>query len=84
MSEPRSIRLDAGTAVTLSSFVVRHPGWSQAGAIARLLDEALRKDAHPAIVFRDGPTGRRAGIIAGPDVWEIIRASAIPVRQSRT
>ncbi len=23
------------------------------------------------ITFRDGPTGRRAGLIAGPDVWEI-------------
>jgi hypothetical protein len=23
------------------------------------------------ITFRDGPTGRRAGLIGGPDVWEI-------------
>ena len=23
------------------------------------------------ITFRDGPTGRRAGLIIGPDVWEI-------------
>lgn len=23
------------------------------------------------IVFRDGPLGRRAGVIGGPDVWEI-------------
>jgi hypothetical protein len=22
------------------------------------------------ITFRDGPTGRRAGLIGGPDVWE--------------
>ncbi len=27
---------------------------------------------HPGVVFRDGPTGRRAGLAAGPDVWEII------------
>lgn len=26
---------------------------------------------HPEIVFRDGPSGRRAGLVAGPDVWEI-------------
>lgn len=26
---------------------------------------------HPAIVFRDGPAGRRAGVTGGPDVWEI-------------
>lgn len=29
-------------------------------------------DDHPGIVFRDGPTGRRAGLAAGPDVWEVI------------
>ena len=23
------------------------------------------------ITFRDGPTGRRAGLITGPDVWEV-------------
>lgn len=27
--------------------------------------------AHSEIVFRDGPSGRRAGLAAGPDVWEI-------------
>lgn len=26
------------------------------------------------IVFRDGPTGRRAGLAGGPDVWEVIAA----------
>lgn len=29
---------------------------------------------HPGIMFRPGPTGRRAGLAAGPDVWEIVRA----------
>lgn len=27
---------------------------------------------HPGIVFRDGPAGRRPGLAAGPDVWEVI------------
>ncbi len=27
---------------------------------------------HPGIVFRDGPSGRRAGLTTGPDVWEVI------------
>lgn len=31
-------------------------------------------DAHPGVVFRDGPSGRRAGLASGPDVWEIVRA----------
>ncbi len=29
-------------------------------------------EAHPGVVFRDGPSGRRAGLAAGPDVWEIV------------
>lgn len=32
----------------------------------------MRIDAHPGIVFRDGPAGRRPGLAAGPDVWEVI------------
>lgn len=38
-----------------------------------LIEEGLRMQAHPGIVFRQGPTGRRAGLMAGPDVWELIR-----------
>jgi hypothetical protein len=34
----------------------------------------MRMDEHPGIVFRDGPMGRRAGLAAGPDVWEIMAA----------
>jgi hypothetical protein len=26
---------------------------------------------HPLIIFRDGPVGRRAGVMGGPDVWEV-------------
>lgn len=29
---------------------------------------------HPGVVFRDGPTGRRAGLAGGPDLWEVIAA----------
>lgn len=38
----------------------------------RFVDEALRAEEHPGIVFRPGPTGRRAGLVGGPDVWEVI------------
>ena len=37
----------------------------------RLIDEGLRMEAHPGVVFRDGPSGRRAGLASGPDVWEV-------------
>ena len=34
----------------------------------------MRMEDHPGVVFRDGPSGRRAGLAGGPDVWEIIAA----------
>lgn len=34
-------------------------------------EERERAETHPGIVFRSGPAGRRAGLAAGPDVWEI-------------
>jgi hypothetical protein len=37
----------------------------------RYAEEGTRRDEHPMITFRDGHTGRRAGLIGGPDVWEI-------------
>jgi len=37
-----------------------------------LIDEGLRMAEHPGIVFRDGPTGRRAALAMGPDVWEVV------------
>lgn len=40
----------------------------------RYIEEGLRADSHPGIVFRDGPAGRRAGLSSGPDIWEIIGA----------
>jgi hypothetical protein len=38
----------------------------------RYIDEGMRIDDHPGIVFRDGPAGRRPAVAAGPDVWEVI------------
>jgi hypothetical protein len=40
----------------------------------RYIDEGMRLDRHPGIVFREGPAGRRAGVAGGPDVWEIVAA----------
>jgi hypothetical protein len=41
---------------------------------ARYVDEGLRMDEHPGILFRDGPAGRRATVVGGPDVWELVGA----------
>lgn len=29
-------------------------------------------DAHPMVVFRDGPSGRRPALMGGPDVAEVV------------
>ncbi len=48
-------------------------GESRSRLATRLIDEGLRMDSHPGIVFRPGPGGRRPGLAGGPDVWEIAR-----------
>lgn len=41
----------------------------------RYISEGMRLDRHPGIAFRAGPAGRRAVVIGGPDVWEVISAA---------
>jgi hypothetical protein len=50
----------------------RELGESKSRPAERLIDEGLRMEEFPGIVFRAGPTGRRAGLARGPDVWEVI------------
>lgn len=50
----------------------RRSGLNKSRLAERYIDEGMRMEDHPGIVFRDGPTGRRAGLAAGPDVWEVI------------
>jgi len=50
----------------------RQRGEPKSRLAERLIDEGLRMEAHPGIVFRDGPAGRRPGLAGGPDVWEVI------------
>lgn len=74
-STPTSVRwTDPAIQQRLTTFTAHHPGMSASSAISTLVDEGLRMHEHPAIVFRDGPTGRRAAVAAGSDVWEIIRS----------
>jgi hypothetical protein len=50
----------------------RRRGEARSRTAERLIDEGLRMEDHPGIVFRDGPAGRRAALAGGPDVWEVI------------
>lgn len=38
-----------------------------------LLDEGLKTRRFPGVVYRAGPAGRRAALVGGPDVWEVVR-----------
>jgi predicted DNA-binding protein len=48
-------------------------GQSRARVAERMIDEGIQIEEFPGILFRSGPTGRRAGIVGGPDLWEIVR-----------
>ena len=50
----------------------RAAGETLSDRLRRYAEEGVRRDEHPLITFRDGPTGRRAGLIGGPDVWEVV------------
>jgi hypothetical protein len=45
---------------------------SSSALAEELIEEGLRVRRHPRVVFRDGPSGRRAGLAGGPDVAEVI------------
>jgi len=47
-------------------------GTNKSRLAERYVDEGTRMDEHPGIVFRGGPTGRRAALAGGPDIWETI------------
>ncbi len=61
---------------------LRHQLAARAGAesttvtelIERFVREGLASAAHPGIVFKPGPAGRRAALAGGPDVWEVLAA----------
>lgn len=69
--KPFSLRLGERTLARLADGA-RRRGESRARTAERLIDEGLRMQDHPGIVFRDGPAGRRAALASGPDVWEVI------------
>ena len=74
MATPSSIRFEPDVLRRLNAYVAAHPGTTLSSAGNRLVDEALRSQEHPSVIFRDGPAGRRARLVGGPDVWEVIRA----------
>ncbi len=70
MSVNVSVRLDDALAESLR-LRARAAGETLSDRLRRYAEEGTRREEHPLITFRDGPTGRRAGLLGGPDVWEI-------------
>jgi hypothetical protein len=66
------VRLDPGLVDRLDE-QSRHAGQTRTQLTKTLLEEGLRMAAHPGIVFRSGPAGRRPGLAGGQDIWEIAR-----------
>jgi hypothetical protein len=70
-AQPISIRLPEQTIDRLADRAGRSNMPSRTLA-QRYVEEGLRMDEHPLIAFTDGPAGRRARLLGGPDVWEAI------------
>jgi len=47
-------------------------GESKAHLARQLIEEGLRMEAHPGIIFKPDLFGRRAAVSGGPAVWQII------------
>ena len=73
MTTPLSIRFTPSLLDRLRQRARAMTGASAAGLAQRLIDEGLRMADHPGVIFKDGPSGRRAALAYGPDVWEVIK-----------
>jgi hypothetical protein len=73
MARPTSFRLPSDLLERLDAEAAT-TGTSVTALVTSVLDEGLKTRRFPGVVYRDGPTGRRAGLIGGPDVWEVVRA----------
>src|SRR5271156_4979984 len=73
MTTPLSIRFDAALLARLRRRAGATAGSTTSALAQRLIDEGLRMADHPGVIFKDGPSGRRAALAYGPDVWEVIK-----------
>jgi hypothetical protein len=73
MTTPLSIRFDAALLARLRRRAAATAGSTASGLAQRLVDEGLRMADHPGVIFKAGPSGRRAALAYGPDIWEVIK-----------
>jgi hypothetical protein len=70
---PKSYRLPAELKTRLVERAAAE-GLTQTALVSRILEEGLKTTTYPGIVYRNGATGRRAALVNGPDVWEVVLA----------
>jgi Ribbon-helix-helix protein, copG family len=68
-----SIRLEDDLRKRLATLAAAE-GTTVTELIERFVREGLDSASHPGIVFKPGPSGRRAALAGGPDVWEVLAA----------
>lgn len=68
-----SIRLEDGLRERLAALAATE-GTTATELIERFVREGLDCTEHWGIVFKAGPSGRRAALAGGPDVWEVVAA----------
>jgi hypothetical protein len=73
MTTPLFIRFDPALLARLRRRAAAATGANTSALAQRLIDEGLRMADHPGVIFKDGPTGRRASLAYGPDIWEIVK-----------
>ena len=69
-----SVRMNRETAARIRARAEAR-GERLSDALRRYAEEGDRAESHPGIVFRPGPSGRRAALAGGPDIWEILFAA---------
>ena len=72
MPRPTSFRLPEELLDRLEA-ESRSVGASITQLVSSLLDEGLKTRRFPGVVYRSGPMGRRAALVGGPDLWEVVR-----------
>jgi hypothetical protein len=69
-----SVRMNRETAARIRARAEAR-GERLSDALRRYAEEGDRAESHPGITFRSGPSGRRAALAGGPDIWEICFAT---------
>lgn len=76
-----SVRMNRETAARIRTRAEAR-GERLSDALRRYAEEGDRAESHPGVVFRSGPSGRRAALSGGPDIWEIcLAARKVDVKQ---